>query len=195
MSKLLKSLSVVMASMLIFTVFQTPVKALEIKSAYLYPESINPDNKLEVPTLTKGEIVTKKIRLSNGQYADLTVEKIEDSYDELKENLNTSMLKTAWTRQSVKKNVADGTYKISVSAFVVSAGFKVKIKKHKITKAYDPWHWAIVTNVSGSLKKDSSKKATYYMNFNMAIPWLGGPSWTGGVQARIEGKNLSTYME
>lgn len=45
------------------------------------------------------------------------------------------------------------------------------------------------------LTHDLPKKATYSMNFSMSKSWVGGPSWTGGVQARIEGHNLVTYWD
>ena len=35
----------------------------------------------------------------------------------------------------------------------------------------------------------NSWKATYYLNFAAAIPWLNGPSWTGAVRAEIGNSN------
>lgn len=91
-----------------------------------------------------------------------------------------------------KKKVTNGVYKVAIYTALINAGFKVRIKNYRITSAFDPWHF-VLANASGTLTRDSSKKATYRLNFSAAIPWIGGPSWTGGVQARIQGHNLVTY--
>lgn len=184
MSKLFKLFSITLALIMFISIAP--------KNVYAEQDDSILGTKFEVPSLKKGEEYSHEILLSNGETGTLTIEKIED----LEEDTNklSSIRKIPWIHWNTRKNVSNGTYKINVYMAAVNAGFKVVVKNHNITKAYDAWHFSVVGNVSGSLKRDSSKKATYTMNFSLAIPWVGGPSWTGGVQARIEGKNLVTYM-
>lgn len=44
--------------------------------------------------------------------------------------------------------------------------------------------------ISGSLAKDSSTQATYYMDFSMV-----GVFWSSGVCAKIQSGNLVTYWQ
>lgn len=187
MSKLFKLFSITLALIMFISIPTNKV--------YAYENDNITKTKFEVPSLEKGEKTSQDIKLSDGETGTLTIEKIEDLEDD-EENTNnlSSVRRISWIRWSTRKKVTGGTYKINVNMGAVNAGFKAQIRNYKIQKVYDAWHFSIIGNVSGSLKRDSSKKATYTMNFSLAIPWVGGPSWTGGVQARIEGKNLVTYM-
>lgn len=153
---------------------------------------LNKGTEFEVSTLTLGETQSKEVILSNGETGVMSVTKIADFDDDIDE---PSIVTYGWSHWHTRKNVTNGTYKVSVITAAANAGFKIDVRNYNITAAYDPWHFMVISNVSGNLTHDSSKKATYFMNFNMSIPWVGGPSWTGGVQARIEGKNLVTYWD
>lgn len=148
-------------------------------------------DKFEVSKLSVGEKVSHEVQLSNGEKGWITIEKIAEFPVDNEDDISLQ----GWSHWHTRNNVTDGSYKVNVVAGVVSAGFTVDVRRYNITAAYDPWHKAAYSNVSGTLTLDSSKKATYFMNFNMSLPWVGGQSWTGGVQARIEGKNLVTYWD
>lgn len=83
----------------------------------------------------------------------------------------------------------DGTYEINVSKLHTKAGFTVDINHGMITSAYEPHYISIFGISSANLVHENSWKATYYLNFAAAIPWLNGPSWTGAVRAEIGNSN------
>lgn len=186
----------IFSSLMVLTLV-LPLTALKVNAAS--DESNSPvfDNeslqgdKFEIPTLQLGEKQSHEVVLSNGEVGIITVEKVADFSDE-KSDID-HLIFFGWSPWHTRANVTNGTYKINVVTAAANAGFTIDIRNYRITAAYDPWHFVVITSVSGSLSLDSSTKATYFMNFSMAIPWVGGPSWTGGVQARIEGRNLVTY--
>ena len=193
-----KSISVVLTLgfMLIFSiVLSLPVKAATNSADNIslnHNESIQ-SNKFKLPALQLGEKKSHNVKLSNGEVGIISVEKIADFKN--KKNLYTGPVFFSWRHWSTTDDVTDGTYKISVITGVANAGFTVDISDYSITSAYDPWHFLLASSASGSLTHDSSTQATYFMNFSFSIPWVGGPSWTGGVQARIEGNSLVTYWD
>ncbi|WP_394268658.1 DUF5626 family protein [Anaerococcus nagyae] len=190
-----KLFSAAIAFVLMFSIMALPANAAtnDVNNIPVNHNKSIQSNKFEIPTLQLGEKQSHEVVLSNGEIGVITVEKIADFTND-KKDIEGPVL-YGWSRWHTRKNVTDGTYKINVVTAAANAGFAVDIRNYRITSAYDPWHFMAISNVSGTLTHDSSKKATYFMNFSMAIPWVGGPSWTGGVQARIEGRNLVTYWD
>ena len=83
----------------------------------------------------------------------------------------------------------DGTYEISVNRILAVVGFTVDINHRMITSAYDPHYTSVFGISSANLVHESSWKATYYLNFSAAVPFINGPSWTGAVRALIGNSN------
>lgn len=180
---------------LIFTL--TPFNVYAKNSEHLSELNLSSDNNkisLEIENLSIGESESKKIILSDGSTGSITVKKIAEFQDENKENKNI-ITPFSWSVWHTRDKISNGTYEVYVKTGVANAGFKIDVKNYNITKAYDPWHFMLISSVSGNLTLDSSKQATYFMNFSLALPWIGGPSWTGGVRARIEGTKLVTYWD
>ncbi len=177
MKKIILSLMLVMVMMIGCVI---PTYAMEDSNTMI--------NEFQISNLKLGETQSHNVILSNGEIGKISITKIADL-----PNDQPQIMPFGWKHWHTRNNVTDGTYKINVYTVAANAGFTIDVKNYKITDAYDGWHFIAFGNVSASLTLDSSKKATYFMNFGLSIPWVGGPSWTGGVQARIEGKNLVTY--
>lgn len=152
-------------------------------------QDVNNSEKIIVPYLELGEKYSQTFILSDGEVGTLSVTKTA----ELESGSENLSIPYGWSEWHTQNNISNGSYEINVVTPGVSAGFTIDVYNNNITNAYNPWHYIIITNATGTLQRDSSKQYSYYMNFNMSIPWVGGPSWTGGVRATIEGNNLVTY--
>ena len=83
----------------------------------------------------------------------MPVTKIADFNDDIDE---PSIVTYGWSHWYTRKNVTNGTYKVSVITAAANAGFKIDVRNYNITAAYDPWHFMVISNVSGNLTHDSS---------------------------------------
>lgn len=189
--------STVIPFVLVFSLMALPANAVtndvnDISGNQNNNESIQGD-RFEISSMQLGEKQSHEVVLSNGEIGVISVEKIANFPNN--EKYSDTAVLNGWRHWHTRKNITNGTYKINVVTVAANAGFTVDIRNYRIISAYDPWHFMVIANASGTLTRDSSKRATYFMNFNMSIPWVGGPSWTGGVQARIEGRNLVTYWD
>lgn len=159
-----------------FTIAQRSAYAVEVG---------NNDITTQIPTLKKaGESYSSNFKTATGEVGTITVTKVADGEPEIT---------SRWIFWNIQPNVTNGTYHINVVLGVTNAGFTITVNNKKITSAYDPWY-AHISGSSATLTLDSDTKATYNINFNLAIPLIGGPSWSGGVQARIENGALVTYF-
>lgn len=139
----------------------------------------------EIPRLQYvGDSHTEEFTTATGEKGTITVTKIEEGEPEIS---------FRWLHWHTRSNVSNGTYNVNVILGASNAGFTVTVNNKRITRAYDPWYFHIVAS-SATLTLDSSTQATYNINFSASIPWLGGPSWSGGVRARIENGALVTYV-
>lgn len=144
--------------------------------------------KTEIPILNSvGDSYTEEIVSENGEKGYITVTKIDGDDDFL-------IRPSFWLKWHTRPNVANGTYNVNVTWGVTNAKFNATIHNKKITRVFDPWHFHIVGS-SGTLTRDSDTQATYYFQFNMSVPWINGPSWTGGIRAKIENGALVTYVQ
>lgn len=165
------------------------IQADEIKASEVNYQEEKEVNLGQISNLEVGEKYSKSVVTSDGQSMTVEIEKIAD----LEENNIAFMSLTGYSQHHVRENVSDGTYNVNVVQGVTNAGFKIDIVGGKISKAYDPWHLNL-GSVDYSLQKDSDYQATMSMDFGLSIPWIGGPSWTGGVRAALENGNLVTYV-
>lgn len=155
----------------------------------------NVQSSFEVPVMNEGETVSQKIISPSGEEGEIQVTLV-DEYEE-QGNIGTSevpKIQALAIKWHTRPNVKNGTYNINVVMGATNAGFKVNISNKRITKAYDPWRFNLMGS-TGNLTLDSSTQATYDMDFNMSVPWVNGPSWTGYVRAKIENGNLVTYAQ
>lgn len=116
--------------------------------------------------LNNPNIQTKKVTTDNGTEATIVVEP----------EFNPML------------RVSNGTYKIYYYAGIFNCSFRIKVSGNKITSAYDATyqHWGVSVK-SSSLKKESTKKATYYFEFGTPVWDFGG--WNGWLRATINGFN------
>jgi len=165
------------------------IQADEIKTSEMNYQEEKEVNLGQISNLEVGEKYSKSVVTSDGQSMTVEIEKVAD----LEESNTAFRSLTGYSEHHVRENVSDGTYNVNVVYGVTNAGFKIDIVNGKISKAYDPWHLNIAS-VDYTLQKDSDYQATMSMDFGLSIPWVGGPSWTGGVRAALENGNLVTYV-
>lgn len=149
----------------------------------------NSQTVFEVPRLAEGETAVQEITSPSGEQGEIQVTLVQED-----EEQETPTIQPFLTKWHTRNNVKNGTYNVNVVWGITNAGFKINVSNKRITRAYDPWHFHLV-GATGTLRLDSSVQATYNINFNMSIPWINGPSWTGFVRARIENGNLVTYAQ
>lgn len=153
----------------------------QVVQAEMQNNKISIDLKMEV-----GEKVIREISLPNGEKGKIEVTKISAPID------RGSGFKATWWYSERARN---GTYFVNAYVGIGSAGFNVDIKSNNITRAYDGQYAFLGMTVSGSLRREGNKQATYYLDFSAPTPWLTAASWNGFVRARIEGNQLVTYIQ
>lgn len=184
MFKLLKKISTIFLvtfslSGSLLTILSVTAMATEISTPQISPS----DDTNIIPTLALNQSHIQTISLEYGEEAKIIVTKIEEGEPELQ---------LRWSHWHTRNNITNGTYKINVIFGLNNAGFTIRVNNRNITSAYDQW-FVSVYQATSSLRLNNSKQATLSLTFTASIPWIGGPSWTGGVRAKIEGSKLVTY--
>lgn len=181
MKKLLISFITVLSASFMF--IQNPGYAEEVPSSVQSNINIKHGEKIanfDFSKLSVGDTKTVNSKI-NGEDITISVKKIK--------NISSGYSGFRSWHYDYSLGSGDGTYEIYVYRVVVEAGFTVDINHGMITSAYDPHYYSLIGISSANLVHESSWKATYYLNFSAAIPWLNGPSWTGAVRAEIGNSN------
>lgn len=167
-----------------FMFIQNHGYAEEVQTVVQENVVVNTDSKLaniDISNLSVGESKTVVSHI-DGKDISVSVKKIK--------NAPTGYSGFRGWHYSHSLGSGDGTYEVSYSVLgLVTMSFYVEVNRGMIWKAFDPYYHSLFGVNSAELVHDSSWQATYHLAFSMAVPVIGGPSWTVDVRAKIAGNN------
>ncbi|WP_301359476.1 DUF5626 family protein [Enterococcus spodopteracolus] len=169
-SKVIDLISVIAITLIL--IFFMPTKIVEVQplveaddSAVLVKEEGGSGVEFD---LSKNMVQTKEIHLASGTTAKIVAEPVFDNHLRL----------------------GNGVWNICYYSVIFNCGFNIRVSSNSISisSAYDPWYYHVGVSVkSSSLKRDSTKQATYYFEFGTPIWDFGG--WSGWLRASINSSN------